>query len=56
MLVRAAEIAELRGGLPQAAFVAELDDAFQKYSKDLLLQPLSHLRNWAKLLSKDNFT
>jgi len=51
MLVRAAEIAELRAGLSQADFAAALDDAFQRYCDDPLLQPIGHLRNWAALLS-----
>jgi len=51
MLVRAEEIAELRGDLSQAAFAAELNDAYQKHCKDPLLRPIGHLRNWATLLS-----
>jgi|GEM_PF-2449068 len=51
MLVRAAEIAELRGGLSQADFAAALDDAFRQHCNDPLLQPIGHLQNWAALLS-----
>lgn len=54
MLVRAEEIAELRGGLSQAAFTAELSEAYQQHGDDLLLRPLEHLRNWATLLSTES--
>jgi len=56
MLVRAAEIAELRGGLSQADFTASLNDAFQQHHNDLLLQPINHLQNWAALLSARSAT
>jgi len=51
MLVRAAEIAELRAGLSKAEFAAALKDAFDQHMSDPLLQPIRHLRNWASLLS-----
>lgn len=54
MLVRAAEIAELRAGLSQADFAAALDDAFRQHCDDPLLQPIGHLRNWAALLSESS--
>ena len=50
MLVRADEIAELRGGLSQADFAAKLNEAYQQYRNDPLLRSLDHLRNWATLL------
>ncbi len=54
MLVRAEEIAELRGGLSRADFSAELNDAYEQHCNDPLLRPLDHLRNWATLLSGES--
>jgi hypothetical protein len=51
MLVRAAEIAELRAGLSQGDFASDLQEAFEEYTDNPLLQPIGHLRNWAALLS-----
>jgi hypothetical protein len=52
MLVRAAELAELRSGLSQSDFVAGLDKAYKLHSNDPLLRPIDHLRNWSTLLSQ----
>ena len=54
MLVRAEEIAELRGGLSRGAFAAELKQAYRRHHNDPLLRPLAHLRNWARLLSGES--
>jgi hypothetical protein len=54
MLVRAAEIAELRAGLSQADFAEALDDAFRQHCDDPLLEPITHLKNWAGLLSGES--
>lgn len=51
MLVRAAEVAGLRGGLSQTDFAAALDQAYRDHASDPLLQPIGHLRNWAAMLS-----
>ncbi|TKJ41867.1 hypothetical protein CEE37_04675 [candidate division LCP-89 bacterium B3_LCP] len=51
MLVRSAEINELRDGLSQAEFAAALDEAYQLHCNDPLLQPITRLRNWVSLLS-----
>ena len=50
VLVRAAEIAELRGGLSQAKFATAMSDAYNQHNSDPLLQPIGHLRNWSLLL------
>ncbi len=50
MLVRAAEIGEIRSGLSQADFAAALSEAYQQHNSDPLLQPIVHLRNWSSLL------
>lgn len=50
MLVRAAEIAELREGLSQADFLAQLSGAYDEHRNDPLLRPIGHLKNWAALL------
>ena len=50
MLVRAAEIAELRDGLSQADFTRKLIEAYNEHKNDPLFHPLSHLGNWANLL------
>lgn len=54
MLVRAEEIAELRGGLSQADFAAELEDAYEHHCDDPLLRPIGHLRSWAALLREEH--
>ena len=51
MLVRAREIAELRGGLSQAAFASALSEAYKQHCNHPLLRPIGRLRNWANLLS-----
>lgn len=51
MLVRAAEIDELRSGLSRKDFAAAIDEAFKLHFNDPLLQPIGHLRNWSILLS-----
>lgn len=53
MLVRADELAKLRGGLSQADFAKSLRDAFDQHADNPLLQPIGHLRNWAYLLNAD---
>ncbi len=50
MLARAAEVAELRGGLQRADFSSALVEAFEQHSGDPLLRPIAHLQNWAALL------
>ena len=52
MLIRAAEIAELRAGMTQANFAASLTNAYQEHSDDPLLRPINHLDRWASILSK----
>jgi len=56
MLVRADEIAELRGGLSQASYAAALSDTYEAHRADPLLRPIGHLRNWAELLVADKIT
>jgi len=50
MLVRAAEIEDLRQGLTQTDFASALDEAFRQHRNDALLPSVGHLRNWAALL------
>lgn len=54
MLARADELNELRKGLPREQYARMLKEAYNTHKDDLLLQPISHLRNWADVLSESS--
>lgn len=51
MLIRFNEIEAIRAGQTTADFAQEMNGAYEKFNRMPLLGPVSHLTNWAKLLT-----